>query len=375
MSSNSRSSDNSIFSQFQNRASTVSTDSSISGISNLSRNHYLSQAEFALTGHSSPYSSYAPSPIEEAVLQPPRRRTAARTPAQEKDYYKTCASRKQRARRSHTAQKYFCTICKEPFGEKADWKRHEETYQERPEEFQCDCCPAKYFLDRDFVHHHVHGHGCYPCSTHTKRAEKKHAREARRTRTTRSGWGCGFCYHFSNDWTERCNHVAHHFEHEGKTMADWNHSVVIYSLLQRPPLLHVWEKLVASKKRHFVGFGWDVRSTARVEGYPDSTRVLQLQDELEFFSAENDAAALAHRAFDLAVKKVARDAPGSAEAEVPPPVPPKDYRLNHKASLQDVRRKPESWTQFVESVVQDEFLPTGVTELESGLLDGGMGAL
>jgi hypothetical protein len=363
-SSRARSSDNSILSHLQDRASTVSTDSSLSSLSNLSRNHYLSQAEHSLTGHSSPLSSYAPSPIEAPVPRTSRKRNAPRTAAADKDYYKTCVSRRPRARRAETVQKYFCTVCKEPFAEKADWKRHEETYQERREEFQCDLCQAKYFLDKDFVNHHIQGHECAHCFASNKCSSKKHVEEARRPRKARTGWGCGFCYHFTQSWTERCNHIAHHFDTEGKTMTDWNHSSVIYSLLQRPAVLIKWNAVLESKRRAFIGFGWDPESTARVEGYPDSNQTLQLQDALEFFTPDQDAAALARKAFVLAVTKVARQS-----SEIAPPVPPKDYRVNHKASLQDIMKETESWTQFVKSIINDDQLPTGVTHIEKDTLD------
>jgi hypothetical protein len=335
----------------------------MSNVSHLSKNHYLSQAEHSLTGHSSTLASYVSSPIEAPASRSSRKRNTPRTSATEKDYYKTCVSRRPRARRAETVQKYFCTVCKEPFAEKADWKRHEETYQERPEEFQCDLCQAKYFLDKDFVNHHVQGHGCAHCFANNKCSAKKHVEEARRQRKTRTGWGCGFCYHFTQNWTERCNHIAHHFDTEGKTMEDWNHSKVIYSLLQRPAVLRKWNAVVESKKRAFIGFGWDPQSTARVEGYPDSNKTLQLQDALEFFTPDQDATALARKAFALAVTKVARDTP-----EIAPPVPPKDYPVNHKASLQDIMKETESWTQFVKSIINDDQLPTGVTNLEDDML-------
>lgn len=362
MSSNSRSSDNSVFSQFQNRASTVSTDSSLSNISNVSRSQYLLQTEHSLNGYSSSHSSIAPSPGEGTYPQTLKKRVTPRAPAPEKDFYKTCVSRKQRARPSNTVQKYFCTVCRESFGGKADWIRHEETYQERPEEFQCDLCCAKYFLNKDFVNHHVQGHGCVSCHGSTKCTEKKHVQEARRSRISRTGWGCGFCYFFSTNWTERCNHIANHFEKENKTMKDWNHSVVIYSLLQRPAILTEWSLLLQNKKRKFIGFGWDSQATGRVEGYPDSNKKLQLQDALEFFHVGDDASALALKAYDLAVKKIARERPT-------PPDHRKDYRINHKASLQDIMKETESWTQFINSVIDDERSPTGVTHLENGSLN------
>jgi hypothetical protein len=355
-SSRPRWSDNSIFSQFQNRASTVSTDSSVSNISNISWPQYLSPAEHPLTDYASSHPLYASSPIEGPILQTPRKRTAPRIPAPEKDFYKTCVNRKQRARRSTTVSKYFCTTCAEPFGEKADWKRHEETYQERPEEFQCDLCSAKYFLDKDFVKHHL-SHNCIPCSSSTKCADKKHVQDARTPRNMRTGWGCGFCYHFSTRWAERCHHIAQHFDVESKTMADWNHSAVIYSLLQRPVVRKEWDALLAAKTRVYVGFGWDPKSTGRVEGYPDSTATMQIQDELEYLAPGQDVAALVRKVYLLAVKKVERG---------PPPVPEKDYLVPQRTML----RETEASTQ---EVIVDNLLPTGTTALEYDWLNEAYG--
>jgi hypothetical protein len=362
-SSGPRLSDNSIFSQFENRASTISNDSSVSNNSNISWSQYHSQGEQPWTDYSSPLPPYTPSPIEGPILQTSRNRTAPRIPAPEKDFYKTCVSRKQRARRSTTVSKYFCTTCAEPFGEKADWKRHEETYQERPEEFQCDLCPAKYFLDKDFVKHHL-SHNCAHCSSSTKCADKKHVQDARTWRSMRTGWGCGFCYHFSTRWAERCHHVAQHFDVEGKTMKEWNHSAVIYSLLQRPAMRKEWDALIASKKRVYVGFGWNPKSTGRVEGYPDSTATIQIQDELEYLAPGQDVAALARKVYVLAVKKVERE---------PPPVPEKDYHVRRTASPRDSTRDTDSMTQVVQEVVDDELLPIGTTALDYDLLGDSFG--
>jgi hypothetical protein len=171
-------------------------------------------------------------------------------------------------------------------------------------------------------------------------------------------------------------------------MEQWNHSSVIYSLLQRPAILREWNAILERKKRAFIGFGWDQQSTGRVEGYPDSNPTLQLQDELEFFTPYHNAAALARKAFDLAVTKVDRGHP-----DVAPPVPPKpkDYRVKHKASLQDIMKDTqslqqivrsmvnddqqdnfkdtESLQQFVQSICHDDLFPTGVTQLANGALD------
>jgi hypothetical protein len=372
-SSYARSSGASIFSDLQNRASTISTDSSVSSLSNISRSQCLAQAEHHLNGYTSPLPSYAPSPVDVPSPRTSRRRNAPRIPAPEKDYYTTCVSRTQRARRANTVQKYFCTICKEPFVEKADWKRHEETYQERPEEFQCNNCPAKYFLDKDFVNHHVQKHACAYCNSSARCSDKRHVQEARRHRKIRTGWGCGFCQHFSTNWVERCNHIAHHFDHEGKTMADWCHSLVIYSLLQRPALLTEWNAVLESINRPFTRFAWNEEQTGRVEGYPDSSRYPRLQDALEYFTPKQNAAALARKAYEFVVVTIARE-----NSDIPPPVPakdsPKDYRDNHKASLQDIMKETESWTQFVKSIIHDDQLPTNVTRLEDGALNDHYGS-
>jgi hypothetical protein len=143
-------------------------------------------------------------------------------------------------------------------------------------------------------------------------------------------------------------------------MANWNHSAVIYSLLQRPAILVEWNALLSVRKRTFIGFGWDAQTTARVDGYPDSNNALQLQDALEYYTSDQNAAALAQYAFDLAVKKIARE-------RTPPPVPPKDN--NDKPSLGDITKEMESMTQFINDIIDDKRSPTGVTFLEDGALD------
>jgi len=146
-------------------------------------------------------------------------------------------------------------------------------------------------------------------------------------------------------------------------MADWNHSVVIMSLIQRPLILEEWNKLLQSTMREVIGCGWDKHSTGRVEGYPDSNHTLQLQDALEFYTPDQDAAKLARAAYDQAAKKVTRE---RASSPIAPPVPQKDYC---KASLDDIMKETESWAQFARSIIDDEWLPTGVAHVEDGTLD------
>lgn len=144
-------------------------------------------------------------------------------------------------------------------------------------------------------------------------------------------------------------------------MADWNHSVVIYSLLQRPDVLDEWNAILEGEGRSFIGFGWEPSSTGRVEGYPDSNSASQLQDALEYYTTSQDPTTLARLAFDLAVTKVDRDHP--------PPVPPKDHDAARKCSFQDIRKETDEWQLFMNSIIEDEQLPTGVTYMEDGSLD------
>ncbi|KAF2035999.1 hypothetical protein EK21DRAFT_44093, partial [Setomelanomma holmii] len=219
-------------------------------------------------------------------------------------FYKTCVSHKRKGRRSSKKPRYICTVCKEGLIDKTDWKRHEETCQERPESFECDLCNAVYFLNKDFKKHHAAAHLCNRCTSRDSR--KEHAERARRLRRTRSGWGCGFCYHFSDKWTERCNHVASHFDKMGTTIADWNHSAVIYSLLQRPAVRAEWDAVLRESGQKFLAIDWDPQTTGRTEGYPDIDSTPKLQDMLEFLVPSGDAKTLAQMAFDQAVKKVTK---------------------------------------------------------------------
>jgi hypothetical protein len=174
-------------------------------------------------------------------------------------------------------------------------------------------------------------------------------------RMVRTGWGCGFCCHFSSDWTERCNHIAHHTEKEGMTVRQWYHSKVIYSLLQRPTIQYEWVRLL-QRRPHITSCSWNQHSTGRVEGYSESNPVPQLQDYLEYFTIEQDAAALTQLAYDKMVKHSA-----PAQTQKPLPVLPKD---NRATSLQDLTRETEAWTQLINSVVEDDVSPTGVSYLE-----------
>jgi hypothetical protein len=149
-------------------------------------------------------------------------------------------------------------------------------------------------------------------------------------------------------------------------MADWNHSVVIYSLLQRPEILVQWNHILQnhSKGKPFIGFGWDPNTTRRVEGFPDSNPTPQLQDALEYFTPDKDAAALAQDAYDRALKKVARSvkkADGDADDKA-------IEAGSHKGeSNMDARfdfLNSDSWRDFVRSIAEDECLSSSEAGLD-----------
>jgi hypothetical protein len=323
--------------------------SSVSGYSHtsdMSRNQHLSLAEHLLCHGPTSTTPHVASPIEEPHSRPMKGNISNKPAAQEKDYFKTCVSASKQSRYCSKEYKYFCTSCQRPLVDKSGWKRHEETYQERPEMFACDLCHHIYFLEKDFIHHHAKSHRCKSCGE-TTRSKKIHALSAKRKRITRTGWGCGFCCHFSSDWAERCDHVAGHME-EGLTKRDWYHTNVILSLLQRPAILHEWMRLLRVQPP-ITGRGWNQSSTGRVEGYPESNPFPRLQDCLEFFTPDQDAVALVQ----LAYSKL-------SAPPTPPPVPPKDYP---HVSMRNWDVETYSWEQLTDSVVEDDVLPTGISHM------------
>ena len=137
-------------------------------------------------------------------------------------------------------------------------------------------------------------------------------------------------------------------------MREWKHTNVIYSLLQRPGIYHEWMRLVRSLPS-LTEFGWNRTSTGRVEGYPESNLTPQLQDYLEYFTADQDAAAVARLAY-AKMKKATAPTRGDER----PPVPPKDCPA---AEVRSWDGEMYSWGQLTESVVEDDVLPTGISRL------------
>ena len=205
-----RSSGNSSFSQTPLRDSMSSSTSGYSNSSDMSRNQNFSMAEHLLCHGPADPPLYPATPTEERCQRPTKGKSPKKPAPQSKDYFKTCVSAHKQSRLCPKPHAYFCTSCTRPFISKADWKRHEETYQERPEMFTCGLCDHIYFLAKDYTKHHATAHRCTSCAEVGSGRKKIHALSARRRRMTRTGWGCGFCVHFSNEWGERCDHVARH---------------------------------------------------------------------------------------------------------------------------------------------------------------------
>lgn len=383
-----RSSNGSAFSSWQPRDSVASSNTTWTQLSDLSQEQYIVETEQMLGAHSPiepPPANVILEPVA-STSQPAHRRQPSQE--KEKESFLTCVSRIKKARRGTREPRYWCTSCEEGFREKYDWKRHEETYQERTDMFECDLCLNKYFLDKDFVHHHKGSHRCNLCVPH------QHVERARKKRIARTGWGCGFCTHFSTDWTERCNHISQHFEKKGQTMRDWKHSKVINSLLQRPEILREFWRLLErdcslkGKQQTQRSFEWRAKTTGRKEGYPENKLEPQLQDLLEFFTPGQDAAYIARLAFETGLC-------GKPSSDAPPPLPKDDryttqpirqttfHPEQNSASMHktyhdnmhamSIMPDMSGWNGFLDPIVEDEWLPTNVVTLDDDSLNAAFG--
>lgn len=304
-------------------------------------------------GEESPLpASYTASPAgdTDSPLSPKsKRKPRKRQVSSDKNTFATCVSRTRRSRRSQREPRYWCTSCEEPFIEKYDWKRHEETYQERRFALRCGLCRAIYFLEKDFLYHHETRHHCETCY------RDGHLEAAKHERKLRTGWGCGFCTHFSNSWRDRCNHIAHHFEKDGKTMKNWHQTNVILSLLQRPDIKAEWVNILQSQPQLRDDFGWNQSSTGRVEGYPDNGKTPHLQDLLEYFVSGDNATALAQLAFSKIAFPVQ-----------PPQAPQKDTINRQYVTLQPITYNQTLWDHFTTTIRDDPILSEPVRECDLG---------
>jgi hypothetical protein len=161
-------------------------------------------------------------------------------------------------------------------------------------------------------------------------------------------------------------------------MATWNHSQVIFSLLQRPELIVAWCLLLEDKQRTKAPFSWKQQTTGRVDGYPEAKIQPQLQDLLEYYTPNQDAVALAHLAFDK----------GRLEKALPPPparpaVPEKDYESRYTRQSSTTHPPPPQyapppppvphvsmddmppWNTFLSTIPEDSNLPTNVCDYDA----------
>lgn len=224
--------------------------------------------------------------------------------------FSTCVSRRKRCRQNSADLKYWCTSCKEGFGKKFDWKRHEETFQERTERYLCELCNKTFFLAKDFQKHHQDSHRCMRCE------EVRHCEKARQTLKPRTAWGCGFCQELLTDWSLRCNHIAQHFE-DGYNLAKWHHTNVILALLRQPGVAHAWSNLLAKKGKTRPYFHFHPKTTGRAEGYPYTRRSPQLQDLLEFFTPGQDVDGLIERVWEEGYR-APEPSPSHLNKDLPP---------------------------------------------------------
>ena len=341
----------SIFSQQHPRSSVSSTHTTRSQVSHRSRGSLSSQLE-------SPLESYQPEPHREnprrshSISRPVIRenQSAQQDPYLESDF-STCVSRRKRGRTGSTDLKYWCTSCGEGFGKKFDWKRHEETFQERTEKYSCGLCNKTFFLAKDFQKHHQDTHRCTRCD------EDRHVEKAKEMLKTRTAWGCGICSRLDFDWIERCRHVARHFE-EGHNFTHWHHTHVILALLGRPGVNEAWHSLMEKKAIVNPWFRFHRRTTARAEGFPYSGRAPQLQDLLEFFTPEQDAQKLVEQAWEEGYK----EPPPVISPPVPtPPVathldkdlPPMPYVAELDKSPMDLDDPNNEIQQLLNSTLHD----------------------
>jgi hypothetical protein len=82
-------------------------------------------------------------------------------------------------------------------------------------------------------------------------------------------------------------------------MDHWTQSQVILSLLEQPLVWPEWNRILAIKEECNPSFSWSPEFTGRAEGYPDIDCAPQLQDLLEFFTPDQDAATLARLAYEI----------------------------------------------------------------------------
>ncbi|MBE7179713.1 MAG: hypothetical protein INR71_00635 [Terriglobus roseus] len=203
-------------------------------------------------------------------------------------------------------QKYVCTSCETKFIRKSDWKQHEERLHERTSQWQCPDCNLDQLWSRNqFKQHHKQAHGCENCP---------HADQAVIPLRKRTAWGCGFCAQLHQDWEERCQHVAQHYD-KGQTKSDWKHSNVIWALLHQVDIHPVWRQYLGEKHGARPDpkplLAWDRKASGRSHEVNQEGQHTRLQDMLEFGGEPRDSLAIVQKAYELGIK----NPPGQARPE------------------------------------------------------------
>lgn len=194
-------------------------------------------------------------------------------------------------------QKYVCTSCETKFIRKSDWKQHEERLHERRNQWQCPDCNLDQLWSRNqFKQHHKQAHGCENCP---------HADQAVIPLRKRTAWGCGFCAQLHQDWEERCQHVAQHYD-KGEVKQGWKHSNVIWALLHQADIHPVWRQYLGEKHgarpNPRLNFSWDRKASGRSHEVNQEGQHTRLQDMLEFGGESRDCLAIVQKAYELGMK-------------------------------------------------------------------------
>lgn len=181
---------------------------------------------------------------------------------------------------------YACTFCEQTFKHRAYWLTHEEELHEQPRRWTCPDCYRSFFAEKKYRKHHYESHGCSTCGLKkdaerslnvTERCSMQPVIEGKEGKPVRSktcaekamlrvhnkkAYGCGFCVSLCRSWSERCEHVARHYE-AGSSKNDWCFTNVVKSLLLQSELAIAWEKLMAKEhgmdKAAWPTFVWDKR--------------------------------------------------------------------------------------------------------------------
>ncbi|KKY21878.1 putative zinc finger c2h2-type protein [Diplodia seriata] len=181
---------------------------------------------------------------------------------------------------------YACTFCEQTFKHRAYWLCHEEELHEQPRRWTCPDCYRSFFAEKKYRKHHYESHGCSSCGMKkdaertlnvTERCSMQGVIEGREGKPVRNktcaekamlrvhnkkAYGCGFCVTLCRSWSERCDHVARHYE-TGVSKNDWCFTNVVKSLLLQSELAIAWEKLMTKEhgmdKATWPAFVWDKR--------------------------------------------------------------------------------------------------------------------